>query len=173
MMHCMFIPAPFYFYNHLRNGKYCCIIFQFVSGNTFAYLERKIVASFENDGSRIDPLPSYQSTFRLNDQSICLQVKLLYLRELFDATLQTSKFSTSLYMRIRSSFSLPIILLLVYTNCRSDNKTNVIGINNADSLAPVETKKPNSDYKPAFKGQTRIAAVTQLQNIKLKKSQTN
>lgn len=27
------------------------------------------------------------------------------------------------------------------------------------SLAPVETKEPNSDYKPAFAGQTRIAGV--------------
>lgn len=29
----------------------------------------------------------------------------------------------------------------------------------ADSLPPVETGKPNSDYKPAFKGQTRIGGV--------------
>jgi aldose sugar dehydrogenase len=31
------------------------------------------------------------------------------------------------------------------------------GGRNADSLPPVETKNPNSDYKPAFAGQTRIA----------------
>jgi glucose/arabinose dehydrogenase len=30
---------------------------------------------------------------------------------------------------------------------------------NAQALAPVETKKPNSDYKPAFTGQTRIAGL--------------
>lgn len=28
-----------------------------------------------------------------------------------------------------------------------------------DTLPPVETKKPNTDYKPAFKGQTRIAGM--------------
>lgn len=31
---------------------------------------------------------------------------------------------------------------------------------NADTTRPVETKKPNSNYKPAFAGQTRIGAVT-------------
>jgi len=54
MMHSMFIPAPLYFYNKLRNGKSCCIIFSFVPGNAFAYLERNQVASFENDGWRIE-----------------------------------------------------------------------------------------------------------------------
>ena len=35
-------------------------------------------------------------------------------------------------------------------------------VTNAQQTASssVETKKPNSDYKPAFEGQTRIAAVT-------------
>lgn len=31
--------------------------------------------------------------------------------------------------------------------------------NGADTLKPVETKKPNSNYKPAFTGQTRVNAV--------------
>ena len=31
---------------------------------------------------------------------------------------------------------------------------------NSDSLPPVETKSPNSDYKPAFVGQTRIAGAS-------------
>jgi glucose/arabinose dehydrogenase len=72
-------------------------------------------------------------------------------------------------MQIRSTFLLPVIFLFVYSNCRSDNKTNVIGINNKDSLSPVETKKPNSDYKPAFKGQTRISAVTTTTKYKVEK----
>lgn len=32
-------------------------------------------------------------------------------------------------------------------------------LSNAQTGAPVETKAPNSDYKPAFKGQTRIGSV--------------
>jgi glucose/arabinose dehydrogenase len=43
------------------------------------------------------------------------------------------------------------------TGCANNEAT---GTNNpADSLAPVETKAPNSDYKPAFSGQTRIRSV--------------
>jgi len=72
-------------------------------------------------------------------------------------------------MQIRSSFLLPVIFLFVYSNCRSDDKTNAISINNKDSLSPVETKKPNSDYKPAFKGQTRISAVTTTTKYKVEK----
>ena len=64
---------------------------------------------------------------------------------------------------------LPVIFLFVYSNCRSDDKTNAISINNKDSLSPVETKKPNSDYKPAFKGQTRISAVTTTTKYKVEK----
>ncbi|MCZ2397962.1 MAG: PQQ-dependent sugar dehydrogenase [Chitinophagales bacterium] len=32
-------------------------------------------------------------------------------------------------------------------------------INPTDTLPPVETRKPNTDYQPAFKGQTRIAGM--------------
>lgn len=38
-----------------------------------------------------------------------------------------------------------------------------------DSLAPVETKKPNSDYKPAYAGQTRINAVKTTTPYKVEK----
>jgi glucose/arabinose dehydrogenase len=39
-------------------------------------------------------------------------------------------------------------------------KSNVISEQKTDTIiAPVEKKAPNSDYKPAFKGQTRIAGV--------------
>lgn len=52
------------------------------------------------------------------------------------------------------------ILLTCITSC-STNTPNGSGTgNNADSLLPpVETKSPNTDYKPAFTGQTRIGGV--------------
>ena len=61
-------------------------------------------------------------------------------------------------MQAKSIFLLPVIFILVYsTGCANDAGA---GNNRSDSLAPVETKKPNSDYKPAFAGQTRIRRVT-------------
>jgi aldose sugar dehydrogenase len=49
--------------------------------------------------------------------------------------------------------------------CSDDNQPKVEGANpesaNAsDTSSPVETNNPNSSYKPAFKGQTRIGRVT-------------
>ena len=38
--------------------------------------------------------------------------------------------------------------------------TKTEGIESAASAGPVETEKPNTDYKPAFEGQTRIAGVS-------------
>jgi glucose/arabinose dehydrogenase len=50
--------------------------------------------------------------------------------------------------------NLLIALVLAYfTSCANDGAIR----NHLDSLPPVETKSPNSDYKPAFAGQTRIA----------------
>src|SRR5436189_5203876 len=61
-------------------------------------------------------------------------------------------------MNAKNSFLLSAILMLVYATGCANNEA--AGNNNpADSLAPVETKKPNSDYKPAFSGQTRIRNV--------------
>src|SRR5579863_8935386 len=60
---------------------------------------------------------------------------------------------------ISKSGNLMIALVLAYfaswadTGCASDGAIR----NPSDSLPPVETKSPNSDYKPAFAGQTRIA----------------
>src|SRR5215813_867031 len=60
-------------------------------------------------------------------------------------------------MQAKNIFFLSVILVLVYsTGCANDAGG---GNNSTDSLAPVETKKPNSDYKPAFSGQTRIRNV--------------
>lgn len=49
------------------------------------------------------------------------------------------------------------IMMASLNNCTSNKKNTVA---TSDSVhAPVETKKPNTDYKPAFEGQTRIAGV--------------
>ncbi len=55
-----------------------------------------------------------------------------------------------------------LILAAIYTtafiSCNSDNLSSSQNtINNGD---PVETNKANTDYKPAFEGQTRIGGVT-------------
>jgi len=60
-------------------------------------------------------------------------------------------------MQAKNFFLLPVILMFVHlTGCANNAGA---GNNNADSLAPVETKTPNSNYKPAFSGQTRIRSV--------------
>jgi aldose sugar dehydrogenase len=53
-----------------------------------------------------------------------------------------------------SVFAAAIFLL---SNVR--HQPAVVTITPGDTLPPVETKKPNSDYKPAFAGQTRIKGV--------------
>jgi glucose/arabinose dehydrogenase len=62
-------------------------------------------------------------------------------------------------MQAKNIFFLSIILTLVYSAGCANNNTAPIASNNADTsgLPPVETKSPNSDYKSAFSGQTRIA----------------
>lgn len=61
-------------------------------------------------------------------------------------------------MQAKNSFFLSAILILIYSMGCANNETT--GNNNTtDSLAPVETKAPNSNYKPAFSGQTRIRNV--------------
>ena len=64
-------------------------------------------------------------------------------------------------MQVKPSICLPGILLYIFvTGCANNNvpSTNGSGTDTA-KLAPVETKKANTGYKPAFNGQTRIAGV--------------
>jgi glucose/arabinose dehydrogenase len=56
---------------------------------------------------------------------------------------------------LRRGNLLVVLALGYFTSCA--NNENGQRKNNSDSLPPVETKSPNSDYKPAFSGQTRIA----------------
>ena len=65
-------------------------------------------------------------------------------------------------MQLKSSSLFVIPLLFVYAMGCANNGNTVPGArNNSDTsgLPPVEKKSPNSDYKSAFAGQTRIAGV--------------
>jgi glucose/arabinose dehydrogenase len=64
-------------------------------------------------------------------------------------------------MQAKNIFFLSVILMLVYSTGCANNSTTSVANNNTDTsgLPPVETKSPNSDYKSAFNGQTRIAGV--------------
>lgn len=59
-------------------------------------------------------------------------------------------------MQARNTIFLSVVLLFGYlAGCAGNGAA--VNDNATDSLPPVETKSPNSDYKPAFPGQTRIA----------------
>jgi hypothetical protein len=61
-------------------------------------------------------------------------------------------------MQAKHGFFLMAILMFFYsTGCA--NNDAVGNTHGADSLAPVEKKSPNSNYKPAFSEQTRIRSV--------------
>src|SRR3954466_8410855 len=53
----------------------------------------------------------------------------------------------------------------------ANNETNYPARNNTDTtgLPPVETKTPNTKYKPAFSGQTRVAGVRTSTSYKVEK----
>ena len=54
----------------------------------------------------------------------------------------------------RKLFMKSLVFLSVLGACQNNNNDNATKTNNS-----VETEKPNTQYKPAFEGQTRIAAV--------------
>lgn len=61
---------------------------------------------------------------------------------------------------MKSKFILPIGILFYLMSCKSGNPSaQTTNGKDADSLAPVETERGNTAYKPAFEGQTRIPAV--------------
>jgi glucose/arabinose dehydrogenase len=64
---------------------------------------------------------------------------------------------------MKATFFSGIILTIVFLIACSGNHRSVENSypakNGNDSLAPVETQSPNTGYKPAFKGQTRVAGV--------------
>jgi aldose sugar dehydrogenase len=64
-------------------------------------------------------------------------------------------------MKAKSIFFFLVTLMAVYLVSCANNQAKPIANNNSDTshLPPVETKSPNSDYKAAFAGQTRIEGV--------------
>ena len=74
-------------------------------------------------------------------------------------------------MQAKHFFSLSAILILSYTSGCANNNTSSGNITYEDTtkLPPVETKKANSNYKPAFKGQTRIGGVKTVTPYKVEK----
>jgi glucose/arabinose dehydrogenase len=73
-------------------------------------------------------------------------------------------------MRARNFFLLSVILMLVYSASCANNETTSYN-NNTDTtgLPSVETKTPNTNYKSAFSGQTRIAGVKTTTSYKVEK----
>lgn len=65
---------------------------------------------------------------------------------------------------------LSAILILIYaTGCANNNASKQGNGSDSTNSSPVETKKANTDYKPAFKGQTRIAGVKTVTSYKVEK----
>ena len=64
---------------------------------------------------------------------------------------------------------LPAVMIFIFTTTYAHHEISSSDKLNTDSLPPVETKSPNSDYKPAFAGQTRIAGVKTTTPYKVEK----
>jgi glucose/arabinose dehydrogenase len=70
-------------------------------------------------------------------------------------------------MKSKNTFFLPVFLTLIYSaSCANDQTT---GSSGKDGISPVETKSPNSNYKPAFSGQTRIPGARTITPFKVEK----
>ena len=74
-------------------------------------------------------------------------------------------------MQRKISFYLQAILILFQSYSCAGKNTAENNSNRADTskLPPVETKKANTNYKPAFEGQTRIAGVKTVTQYKAEK----
>jgi glucose/arabinose dehydrogenase len=73
-------------------------------------------------------------------------------------------------MKIKFILSISIILLSVYSyGFANNNPANEIGQRDTTKLPPVETKQANTKYKPAFKGQTRVAGLRTATAYKVEK----
>ncbi len=57
------------------------------------------------------------------------------------------------------NYTLSIIMLTLFVSCKSAEKNGNHNPPTSTALPPVETQAANTDYKPAFDGQTRIAGV--------------
>jgi len=59
--------------------------------------------------------------------------------------------------------------MLIYSASCANNERTSSDNTDTTGLPPVETKTPNSNYRPAFSGQTRIAGVTTTTSYKVEK----
>ena len=73
-------------------------------------------------------------------------------------------------MQAKNTLFLSVMLMLVYmTSCANNETTSYNNNTDTTGLPTVETKSPNSSYKPAFSGQTRIAGVKTTTPYKVEK----
>lgn len=74
-------------------------------------------------------------------------------------------------MKAKITFFLSVTLILICMSSCGNDRTQSSDNNNTDTthLSPVETKSPNSDYKPAFDGQTRIGGIKTTTPYKVEK----
>jgi glucose/arabinose dehydrogenase len=78
----------------------------------------------------------------------------------------------SQFMQLKNIPLFAIMFMFVHsTGCANNNSTSPVANGNTDTtgLPPVETKSPNSNYKPAFAGQTRIGGVKTTTSYKVEK----
>ena len=72
-------------------------------------------------------------------------------------------------MHIKGLLLLPVSVAAIVFFALPASQSSVINTQQRDSLPPVETKAPNSDYKPTFAGQTRIRGVQTTTKYKVEK----
>lgn len=73
-------------------------------------------------------------------------------------------------MKTKFILSISVILLSMYSyGCAGNNTDSEYAQQDTTKLPPVESKDANTNYKPAFKGQTRIAAVKTVTPYKAEK----
>ena len=72
-------------------------------------------------------------------------------------------------MQSKLLISLTVLPALIYFAGYPNKVTPISAITDSVGLPPVETKAPNSDYKPAFSGQTRIAGAKTTTPYKVEK----
>jgi hypothetical protein len=52
-----------------------------------------------------------------------------------------------------------LIINATLVACGASNSSNSSALNRDTATPPVETRSPNTDYKPSFSGQTRAAGI--------------
>lgn len=74
-------------------------------------------------------------------------------------------------MQVKNIILIIVVMALVHSSGCASHEDTTVADNSYDSikLSPVEIQKANSDYKPAFAGQTRIAGVKTTTPYKVEK----